>query len=79
MLSRKTWALGKDFLLCSGAILFYCHGDFFISNELPFLRIAQKVKALFFTKPSFSQDFNFNYTETKLSFIQIFNIHNFNS
>ena len=86
-----TWALaskvckyvvrrwGKIFFFVAEQFYFIVTPTFFISNELPSLRISQKVKALFFTKPSFSQNFNFNYTETKLSFIQIFNIHNFNS
>ena len=79
-----TWGLGskickyvvtrwvKIFFFVAEQFYFIVTATFFISNELSFLRISQKVKALFFTKYSFSQNVNFNFTETKLSFIQIF-------
>ena len=79
-----TWGLGskickyvvtrwvKIFFFVAEQFYFIVTATFFISNELSFLRISQKVKTLFFTKYSFSQNVNFNFTETKLSFIQIF-------
>ena len=70
-----TWGLGskickyvvtrwvKIFFFVAEQFYFIVTATFFISNELPFLRISQN---LHFHKIS-----NFNFTKTKLSFIQI--------
>ena len=88
-----TWGLGskickyvvtrwvKIFFFVAEQFYFIVTATFFISNELPFLRIAQKVKALasIFHKPSFSQNFNFNFTKRNYHLFRSSTIHNFNS
>ena len=71
----------KNFFFVAEQFYFIVTATFFISNELPFLRIAQKVKALasIFHKPSFSQNFNFNFTKRNYHLFRSSTIHNFNS